>query len=86
VPAGSRIIDPVYLEDGVVLRNATVGPNVSVSAGTVLEKSTVRDSIIGAGATITDCALHDSMVGDGAVLSNVRGAVSVGDNGEVHGE
>jgi carbonic anhydrase/acetyltransferase-like protein (isoleucine patch superfamily) len=46
----------------------------------------VRDSIIGAGATITDCALHDSMVGDGAVLSNVRGAVSVGDNGEVHGE
>jgi glucose-1-phosphate thymidylyltransferase len=86
VPAGSRIIDPVYLEDGVVLRNATVGPNVSVSAGAVLEKSTVRDSIIGAGATITDCALHDSMVGDGAVLSNVRGAVSVGDNGEVHGE
>ncbi len=86
VPAGSRLIDPVYLEDGVVLRNAVVGPNVSVSAGSVLERSTVRDAIIGAGAVLTDCTLHHSMVGDGAVLSRVRGAVSVGDHAEVREE
>jgi glucose-1-phosphate thymidylyltransferase len=86
IPAGSRIIDPVYLEDGVVLRNAVVGPNVSVSAGSVIEKSSVRDSIVGARAMLKDCAVHDSMVGNGAVLVNVRGAVSIGDNGEVHGE
>jgi glucose-1-phosphate thymidylyltransferase len=85
-PAGSRIIDPVYLEDGVVLRETTVGPNVSVSAGTVLERSTVRDAIIGAGATITHCELHDSLIGDAAVLTRVRGAVSVGDHAEVRGE
>jgi glucose-1-phosphate thymidylyltransferase len=85
-PAGSTIIDPVYLEDGVELRNSTVGPNVSVSAGTVLERTTVRDTIIGAGATLIDCALHDSMVGDGAVLHNVRGAVSIGDHAEVRGQ
>ncbi len=85
-PAGSTIIDPVYLEDGVVLRNAVVGPNVSVSAGSVIEKSSVRDSIVGARTTLKDCAVHDSMVGDGAMLVNVRGAVSIGDNGEVHGE
>lgn len=85
-PAGSTIIDPVYLEDGVELRNATVGPNVSVSAGTVLERSTVRDAIIGAGATISGCALHDSMVGDAAIVQGVRGAVSVGDHAEVRGE
>ena len=85
-PAGSKIIDPVYLEDGVELRDATVGPNVSVSTGTVLERTTVRDAIIGAGATVTDCALHDSMVGDGAILHRVHGAVSVGDHGEVHGQ
>jgi glucose-1-phosphate thymidylyltransferase len=83
VPAGTTLIDPVYLEDGVVLRNAAVGPNVSVSAGTVLERTTVRDTIIGAGASLIDCALHDSMIGDGAVLERVRGAVSVGDHAEV---
>ncbi|HUO51117.1 MAG TPA: sugar phosphate nucleotidyltransferase [Gemmatimonadaceae bacterium] len=85
-PAGSRIIDPVYLEDGVELRQATVGPNVSVSAGTVIEGSTVRDAIIGAGATVSGCALHDSMIGDAAVVRGVRGAVSVGDHAEVRGE
>jgi len=85
-PAGSTIIDPVYLEDGVVLRDATVGPNVSACAGTVIERSTVRDTIIGAGATISECALRDSMVGDAATLARVRGAVSVGDHGEVRGD
>jgi len=85
-PAGSKIIDPVYLEDGVELRNATVGPNVSVSAGTVLERTTLRDTIVGAGAVLTDCTLHDSMIGDGAVLSRVTGAVSVGDHAEVRGQ
>jgi glucose-1-phosphate thymidylyltransferase len=86
VPPGSKIIDPVYIEDGVVLDNATVGPNVSISADAVIERSTVRDSIIGVAAIVQGSALHDSMVGDSAVLRNVRGAVSVGDQSEVRGE
>jgi glucose-1-phosphate thymidylyltransferase len=86
VPAGCRIVDPVYIEDGVELRESTVGPNVSVSAGAVIERSTVRDAIIGAGAVLRDCALHDSMVGDGAVLERVRGAATAGDHTEVRGE
>jgi glucose-1-phosphate thymidylyltransferase len=86
VPPGSKIIDPVYIEDGVVLDNATVGPNVSISADAVIERSTVRDSIIGVAAIVQGSALHDSMVGDGAVLRNVRGAVNVGDQSEVRGE
>ncbi len=69
-----------------MIRNAVIGPNVSIGAGSVIEKSSVRDSIVGARAMLKDCAVHDSMVGDGAVLVNVRGAVSIGDNGEVHGE
>ena len=68
VPAGSRIIDPVYIEDGVVLENATVGPNVSVHAGAVIERSTVRDSIVGSKSTIRDCefARIDDRRGGGA--------------------
>ena len=85
-PAGSVIIDPVYLEDGVELREARVGPNVSVSAGAVLERTSVRDTIIGAGARITGCELHDSMVGDAAIVRDVRGAVNIGDHSEVHGQ
>jgi glucose-1-phosphate thymidylyltransferase len=81
---GSRIIDPVYIEDGVVLTDATVGPNVSVHAGAVIERSTVRDSIIGSQSRITDCALSGSLIGDDVVLEGVRGEVSIGDHSEVH--
>jgi glucose-1-phosphate thymidylyltransferase len=84
VPAGSKIIDPVYIEEGVTLTNATVGPNVSIHAGAVIERSTLRDTIIGSKSTISDCELTGSLVGDEVVLEGVKGQVTVGDQSEVH--
>ena len=84
IPAGSRIIDPVYIEDGVVLIDATVGPNVSLHSGAVIERSTLRDSIIGSKSQIIDCSLTGSLVGDEVVLEGVKGQVTVGDQSEVH--
>src|SRR5919112_1985009 len=45
--AGARVVDPVYIEEGVTITNSTVGPNVSVSAGTTIDGSEVRDAVIG---------------------------------------
>jgi glucose-1-phosphate thymidylyltransferase len=84
VPAGSTIIDPVYIEDDVVLTNATVGPNVSIHAGAVIERSALRDTIVGNRSRISDCALTGSLVGDEVVLEGVNGQVTVGDQSEVH--
>jgi glucose-1-phosphate thymidylyltransferase len=84
VPAGSTIIDPVYIEDGVELTDATVGPNVSLHAGAVIERSTLRDTIVGSKSRIIDCALTGSLVGDEVVLEGVKGQVTVGDQSEVH--
>ena len=84
VPAGSKIIDPVYIEDGVTLTDATVGPNVSLHAGAVIERSTLRDSIVGSNSRIVDCALTGSLIGDEVVLEGVKGQVTVGDQSEVH--
>ncbi len=80
---GSRIIDPVYIEDGVKIVNSTVGPNVSVGAGTVIDGSSVRDTIIGNKATVTKSTLSGSLIGDEAVLIGAKGAVSIGDHAEV---
>src|SRR5919202_1032927 len=49
---GSTIVDPVYIEDGVTLTNSTVGPNVSVEKGSVIENSRLSDTIVGSKATI----------------------------------
>jgi glucose-1-phosphate thymidylyltransferase len=84
VPTGSTIIDPVYIEDDVVLTDATVGPNVSIHAGAVIERSALRDTIVGSGSRIIDCALTGSLVGDEVVLEGVQGQVTIGDQSEVH--
>jgi glucose-1-phosphate thymidylyltransferase len=80
---GSRIIDPVYIEDGVKITNSTVGPNVSVGAGTIIDGSTIRDTIIGNKATIKTSQVNDSLIGDEAVLIGAKGAVNIGDHAEV---
>jgi glucose-1-phosphate thymidylyltransferase len=69
---GAEIIEPVRIEAGVTVRGGRIGPNVTleegaealeceiqhtvVGSGAVLERSTVRDSIIGAHARITSCS------------------------------
>src|SRR4029079_6683109 len=54
----STIIDPVYVEDDVVITSSTIGPNVSVHAGAVIEGSTIRDTIVGSKSTIRSSELH----------------------------
>ena len=79
----STIVDPVYVEDDVVITNSTIGPNVSVHAGAVIEGSTIRDTIVGSKSTIRNSELHGSMIGDEVVLDGVKGQVTIGDNSEV---
>jgi len=80
----STIVDPVYVEDDVVITNSTIGPNVSVHAGAVIDGSMLRDTIVGSKSTIRNSELHGSMIGDEVVLDGVKGQVTIGDNSEVH--
>ncbi len=79
----STIIDPVYIEDNVTLRNSRVGPNVSIGAGSVLDNAEVSHSIVGSNAKITKAVLKNSLVGDDTVVEGVKGEVTVGDHSEV---
>jgi glucose-1-phosphate thymidylyltransferase len=79
----STIIDPVYIEDNVSLKNSKIGPNVSIGAGSVLDGSSISHSIVGSNAKITKSVLKNSLVGDDAVIEGVKGEVTVGDNSEV---
>jgi glucose-1-phosphate thymidylyltransferase len=82
---GNTIVEPVYIEAGVTLERVAIGPNVSIGAGSVIRDSTVSHAIIGSHTTIAGSTLTMSMVGDHAVIEGVKGSVSVGDHGEVHG-
>src|SRR5687767_7737005 len=80
---GSTIIDPVYIEDDVTLKGSTVGPNVSIGKGSVIESSELSHTIVGTGSKISRARLKNSLVGDDVVLDGVVGEVTVGDHSEV---
>jgi glucose-1-phosphate thymidylyltransferase len=83
VPAGVKIIDPVYIEDDVTLSASTIGPNVSIGAGSRVDGSELRDTIIGTGATVSNSRLTSSMVGDAAVVDGATGQLNVSDHSVV---
>ena len=79
------IVDPVYIEDDVTLTGSTIGPNVSISEGTTIVNSSVRDSIVGRLVKIESSVLSGSLVGDHAVIQRVKGTVSMGEYSEARG-
>src|SRR5687768_6492943 len=83
---GTKIIDPVYVEDGVTLKGGSIGPNVSIGAGSVVEGSTLSDTIVGRKSRVVDSKLSNSLIGHEAVLEGVRGSVTVSDHSEIRVE
>ncbi len=75
--------EPVHIAAGVELEDAEVGPNVTISAGTKIRGSRLRDTIVGENALIEGCELHDSLIGNEARLRGVKGQVDLGDHSVV---
>jgi glucose-1-phosphate thymidylyltransferase len=84
-PKGSEIREPVYIEANVTLKDSVVGPNVSIGEGSVIEGSTLRDTIVGTKAQIRRSTLTASLLGDEVIVEGVTGQLTVGDHAEVHG-
>jgi glucose-1-phosphate thymidylyltransferase len=85
-PKGCEIREPVYIEDDVVIRDSIVGPNVSLGKGSVVEHSTLRDTIIGANGRIVKAKLENSMLGDHVTVEGITGELTLGDHSEVRGK
>ena len=77
------LIEPVYIEDGVHCAGSTIGPNVSISAGSTVINSTVVNSVIGEKTRIDRSAIANSLIGDRVTLVGVKGELTVGDDSEV---
>ncbi len=80
---GATIVEPVYIEDGVTIEYSTVGPNVSLGAGSIVRHSTISDSVIGEQGQISKCALHHAFLGDAVTVEGVKGSLSIGDHSEI---
>jgi glucose-1-phosphate thymidylyltransferase len=87
IPSGPcprcTIIPPVYIEDGVTIHDATVGPNVSIEAGSSVAESTIANSILGRNVRVVRSTVKDSLVGDDEKLEDKVLQQSVMDAGEI---
>ncbi|HEX4627221.1 MAG TPA: hypothetical protein VH137_00405, partial [Gemmatimonadales bacterium] len=77
------IVPPVYIEDGVTMHDATVGPNVSIEAGSFVAESTIANSILGRNVRVVRGKVWDSVVGDDQHIEGKSLQQSVMDAGEV---
>jgi glucose-1-phosphate thymidylyltransferase len=87
IPSGPcprcTIIPPVYIEDGVTIHDATVGPNVSIEAGSSVAESTIANSILGRNVRVVRGTVRDSLVGDDQKIEDKVLQQSVMDAGEI---
>ncbi|TFG46159.1 MAG: nucleotidyltransferase [Gemmatimonadales bacterium] len=81
---GVVISDPVYIEDGVTIERSSIGPNVSIEAGTRITDSTLRNTIIGRDAVIGTSSLDGALLGNRVKVTGLRGDASLGDDCELN--
>ncbi|NPV01817.1 MAG: NTP transferase domain-containing protein [Brevinematales bacterium] len=80
---GSIIIPPVFLGKDVVVENSIVGPNVSISEGSRVKDSIIKNSIIGKESTVENTILESSLIGDEAFLRASSQEYNIGPHSEI---
>ncbi len=75
----ANIIEPCFIGENVVLKNTTVGPYVSIGADTVIEDSTVKNSIIQSHTSIKNANLDNAMIGNHVKYDGNFETISIGD-------
>lgn len=79
----SEIIQPCYIAPGVVIKDSTIGPLVSIGANTEIINSKIDNSIVQNDSRIEDATLTNSMIGNKAVFNGKFSSVSIGDYSKV---
>ncbi len=74
---------PVAIHKSAKIENCIVGPHVSISAGSILKDSIVRDSIIGEEAEVSSIVLNGSLISDKAKVVGNQVNLNVGDSSEI---
>ena len=80
-----QIVEPVLIEPGCTLERCTIGPNVTLEAGTTVRDASIAQAIVGPGCTIERSHLTEAMLGASVRITDYTGAGSFGAHTEVRG-
>jgi glucose-1-phosphate thymidylyltransferase len=79
----SEIIQPCFVGENVVLKNTKIGPYVSIGANSLVENSTIKNSLIQSNVVIKNAKLELAMIGNHAKYNGEFTSVSIGDYTEL---
>ena len=80
---GVTVVPPVWIEEGAILRDCQIGPNVTIEAGCNIVSSKIKHSLVGRNCVLRNVELTQSLVGPGESLSDVIVERSIVAHGEV---
>jgi glucose-1-phosphate thymidylyltransferase len=75
----SKIIEPCFIGTNVYLKNASIGPNVSIGENCMIEDATVKNSLIQTNSIIKNATLDDAMIGNNVIFDGNFTKISIGD-------
>jgi glucose-1-phosphate thymidylyltransferase len=81
-----RINNFSYISDSSQLKDSELGRFVTVGGNSLIEKTSIRNSIIGNTVKIVDSNIFDSIIGDDSEIVNAKGKLVVGSNSLVWGK
>lgn len=77
------VIPPVNIAEGCNIKNAIIGPDVTIGEHSVINYSIVKNSIIGSFSHLNDVVLNSSIIGSDADIHGLTQSLNIGDNTEI---
>ena len=75
----SQIIEPCFIGEHVELKNAVIGPNVSIGEGCIIKDSNIKNSLIQTYSEVENANLDNAMIGNYARFKGDFTEISIGD-------
>lgn len=79
----STVIEPCFIDHSVTIKDSNIGPFVSIGKGTIIENSTIKNSIIQSDTVIKNATLEQAMIGNHVTFDGTFSQVSLGDYSEL---
>jgi glucose-1-phosphate thymidylyltransferase len=64
----TKIIEPVFIDEGCTIEGSEIGPNVHISKGCTIKNAKLHDCIIDENATVQDISIGESILGSNTFL------------------
>ena len=83
IDQSSIFIDPIYVHESAQIRDSIIGPNVSIGANCIINRSIIKNTIVDNVSKITDVTLEYSLIGQDCSVIGSGKQLLVADHEEV---